>query len=965
LVEGDGQREVRDAPRSADAGPLSRLLVELAQAPHEEPDAPGLPEPGPGDRIGRFEIQTELGRGGFGIVYEAVDPELGRRVALKILRHRRGRGAPDEEALHREAEAVAQLHHPGIVTLHDLGTSPHGPYLVFERLEGEPLSERLARGPLGWEQALRLGVNVARAVAHAHARGVLHRDLKPANVFLCADGQVKVLDLGLSHLFHLGSPGGGTPGHMAPEQWRGEGEDPRTDVFALGVLLFQCVTGDLPFSAGTGAGSVLEPGEAPPLPAGVRSRRLRELVAECLAKDPGRRPATAGAVLERLLAIERSVEEHRRRRTTLRRAGAALLLVAVACAAYLGHRWNERRGMPPEGPVSVMVADFQNTTADADLDALSGMLATSLEQSRRLRVVTRARLVDGLRQAGRTGAERVDEALGRELGRRMGIQALVVPTVQRLGEIYSVDLKVLDTEADRYVFAAREQAPAKEGIPDLLDRLSDRLRVALRERTEDVAATRVRLGEAVTSRLDAYDHFHRGGRLAAAEKPTEALREYERAVELDPGFAQAHLAAASLLWTIDPERSRKALGEALRHADHLPERERLLVQAGEAALQLRTDEALSLFGKVRERWPEDPDAHWLAAAVLVNQRSDFVAAQPLIERAVALDPSRGEAEVRLQVFARRLDAALDAARRQVERRPGPESLGLLVAVHSARGEVEAALDAARRAIQAGASPSLQVLHALIRGGAFAEAEALVMGRMGEETPLLERRDAYINMAVLQAVQGRVGEARRTLDSAGRDVDGGTPSPYLSWARAFLLGGTGDADAVYASARAQVRGGFGGQACNAVLLADMGQARRAEELTAGYAATPCAAIVRAVSTFRSGRRQESLDALRALRFPMTYYYLGKLLLEERRDVEGLDALRAFQREMVRWLPFFAWAYPESMYLAAEALERTGDLPGARREVGRLLELWAGADGDLPLLSRARALDARLAAAGPRQ
>ncbi len=964
MIDRDGPRDADVALRATQTGPLSRLLEELARSPDESPDTVRPEEPRAGDRIGRFEVQSELGRGGFGIVYEAIDLELGRRVALKLLRRRGRHGAPDDAALHREAEAVAQLHHPGIVTLYDLGTSPFGPYLVFERLEGEPLSDRLARGALGWERALRIGVEIARAVAHAHSHGVLHRDLKPANVFLCLDGQVKVLDLGLSHLLGLASPGGGTPGHMAPEQWAGKTEDPRTDVFALGVLLYQSMTGDLPFRTETGAGSVLDPREAPPLPATVRSRRLRELVADCLARDPARRPATAGAVLERLLPIQQSLDERRGRRASLVRTTAALALATAVGGAYLGHRWHEGRGPLERGPVSVLVADFLNTTGDAELDALSGMLFTSLEQSRRLLLVTPARLADGMHKAGRSGSERVDESLGREIGRRLGVQAIVLPTIQRLGEVYAVDLKVLDTATDRYVFAGREQGTAKEGIPDLLDRLSDRIRVALRERPEDVQTDRVRIGEAVTTRLDAYESYARGNQLAAAEKPTEALLAFERAVRLDPGFAQAHLATATLLWTIDPGRSKQALTEALRHADHLPERERLLVQAGEAALRHRTDEALSRFAQIRERWPDDPEAYWLAGAVLVNQKSDFDAAGRLLERAVALDPSRGDAEVRLHLLGRRLDAALQAAQRHVERRPGPESLGLLVVVHSNRGEVGPALDAARRAIQAGAPPTLQVLHAFIRGGAFAEAEALVKARMSEETPLLERRDAFINLAVLQAVQGRLREARRTLDAAAREVDGGNPSPYLNWARAFLLGGVGNADAIYAAAKAQIRGGFGGQACNAVLLADLGQARRAEDLTAGFSATPCAAIARAVTAFRSGRRQEALESLRSLRFPMTYFYLGKLLLEDGRDAEGLDALRAFQREMVRWLPFYAWAYPESLYLAAAALERGGDVAGARREVGQLLELWARADPSLPLLGRARAAESRLGKAEPR-
>jgi eukaryotic-like serine/threonine-protein kinase len=487
--------------------------------------------------------------------------------------------------------------------------------------------------------------------------------------------------------------------------------------------------------------------------------------------------------------------------------------------------------------------------------------------------------------------------------------------------------------------------------------------VALRERAEDVKASRVRVGEAVTSKLDAYEHYFRGGQLAAAEKVTEALDAYRRAVQIDPEFPQAHLAIASLLRVVDPEQSNRALAEALRHVDRLPEKERLLVRAEEAGLGFRTEEALGLLDRVRERWPEDPEGHWLAGSLLASQRGDFDRGLPLLERAAALDPSRGLSVIRVQLLGGRLDDALQTARRFAEQRPGPESLGLRTIVHSARGEEGPALEAARRAVQAGAAPTLHVLHAYLRAGALAEAEALVRARMTPGTPALERRDAFINLAVLQGVQGRMREGQRTLDAAARQVDGGKPSPYLSWARAFFLGGTGDADGIYAASRAQVRGGFGGQVCNAVLLADLGQAKRAEEMLRGYAETPCAAIVRAVGDFRQGRREEALSALERLRFPMARYYQGKLLVEVRRDAEVVLALHAFQNGMTSWLPFFAWAYPESLYLSAVALERRGDLEPARQEVGRLLALWSGADPGLPLIAKARALASRLRKTAP--
>ncbi|MCM2334938.1 MAG: serine/threonine protein kinase, partial [Anaeromyxobacteraceae bacterium] len=276
---------------SRDPGSLSRLLEELAEVPR--PDLPPEWAAGlrPGAAVGRFIIEREIGRGGFGVVYAALDPELGRTVALKLLKPGSAPARKGGDWLRREAEAVARLSHANIVTVHDFGRSPVGAYLVFELLRGETLAARLTRGPLPVGELLRVALAVARALAHAHAASVLHRDLKPANVFLCADGTVKVLDFGIAHLFEREGPStGGTPAYMAPEQWRDETGDARTDLFALGVLLHEMLTGVLPFGKG-GAGRA-----GPPLGAAVpRERapaRLRRLTAALTQRDPAARPAS-------------------------------------------------------------------------------------------------------------------------------------------------------------------------------------------------------------------------------------------------------------------------------------------------------------------------------------------------------------------------------------------------------------------------------------------------------------------------------------------------------------------------------------------------------------------------------------------------------------------------------------------------------------------------------------------------
>jgi len=268
---------------------LSALLVELAAPPPFAALPAGAGGGGgrppraawvPGRRVGRFVLVRELGRGGFGVVWEAFDVDLKRRVAFKALKaSARSRTPATDELLRREAEAVAQLQHPHIVTIFDRGLCDEGPYLILELLRGETLAERVARGPVPAREAVRVALAIARALVHAHAAGVLHRDLKPSNVFLTADGGVKVLDFGLAHVFGVGAPAqSGTPGYMAPEQLRGGREDERTDLFALGVLLEE----------------LLGP------------RRLRAvlpvaaLAARCRAEDPGARPTDAAAVAREL-----------------------------------------------------------------------------------------------------------------------------------------------------------------------------------------------------------------------------------------------------------------------------------------------------------------------------------------------------------------------------------------------------------------------------------------------------------------------------------------------------------------------------------------------------------------------------------------------------------------------------------------------------------------------------------------
>jgi len=283
-------------------GAMSALLEKLYQRPDDrEPRSVAAFHPG--QVVGRFELVREIGRGGFGVVYEARDRELPRSVAFKSVRVGGALDARQQRLLY-EAEAAARLAHPNIVTLYDVGHCDDGPYLVLELLHGGTLGERLKEGALPLGEALRIALEVARGLAHAHANGVVHRDLTPGNVFLCADGQVKILDFGMAHAFGRRKVDGGTLAYMAPEQIADAPEDERTDVFALGVILYQMIRGELPRGVGERASRRSSPAvvvEGWP--------ELGTLVARMLERSPLRRPRDGGAVLAELSALERARSE--------------------------------------------------------------------------------------------------------------------------------------------------------------------------------------------------------------------------------------------------------------------------------------------------------------------------------------------------------------------------------------------------------------------------------------------------------------------------------------------------------------------------------------------------------------------------------------------------------------------------------------------------------------------------------
>jgi eukaryotic-like serine/threonine-protein kinase len=660
-------------------GALSALLEELVQAPGGSAPSAWERALRPGAVVGRFELVRELGRGGFGVVYEARDRELGRAVAFKAIVEGE-RPHVREERLLAEADAAARLSHPNIVTLYDAGRSEHGPFLVLELLRGRTLAARLAAGRLGLRETLRVAVAVARGVAHAHAHGVVHRDLTPGNVFLCDDGQVKVLDLGMAHAFGRRKLRGGTPAYVAPEAWRGAPEDERSDVYGLGAVLYECLTGELPHAADRGRTDAGRPAPALDVPG---APALGDLVGRMLAPDPVDRPRDGAEVLAALLAIEEevartpstsdaapAVRRPRRWRRAALILGAAALLATVAAAAVVAAR---RGAATARAAPSIAVLPFADMSPEQDQayfsEGLSEEILNALAQ------------VEGLRVAGRTSSfafKGHDEDL-RAIGAKLGVGNVLEGSVRKAAGRVRITAQIVSVADGFHLWS-------KTFDRDLTDifAVQDEIAGAV------VAALKVKLlpggGPPAKPRPpvnpEAYGQYLLGRQFYARYSPDgfrRAVDAFEKALALEPNYAQAWAALSIPLLFVGEHGGSQADKEATRR------------RAREAA-----DRAIALD-------PELGEAYSARSHLRGTYDWDWKGAQQDMERAVALTPGDSNVQRRygllLGILGRR-EEAIAATRKAIEIDPLFPSNWTALGTHQlALGDLAAARRSWSRAVE--------------------------------------------------------------------------------------------------------------------------------------------------------------------------------------------------------------------------------------------------------------------------
>jgi TolB-like protein/Flp pilus assembly protein TadD/predicted Ser/Thr protein kinase len=613
--------------------------------------------------LGDYELLEEIGRGGQGVVLRARQKSLNRTVALKIISLGPWTGKAHWKRFRREAEAAANLDHPGIVPIYEVGEDGGSCYFSMKFVEGGQLDKAVRRAPLSVRQAAELIAKVARTVHYAHEHGILHRDIKPGNILLDAKGEPLLTDFGLSRLMGTESTVTrtrevmGTPSYMAPEQAAGETEklSRATDVYGLGAVFYDLLTGHPPFVGATAYDTIRLLLETEPQPPRLRNRKIdRELSTiclKCLEKDPRRRYSSALALAEDLehwlkhepIRAKRSgLFTHTGKWVRRKPAIAGLIASLAALAAIIA--WNIWKGELIGGPPakSVAVLPFEDLSPEADnayfADGVQDEILTNL-----------ARIAD-LKVIARTSVMQYKSGVARDLrkiGRQLGVANVVEGSVQRSAQRVRVNARLVDAHTHRQLWGQiyeRDLADVFAVQSEIARTIASQLQAKLSPREENA------INRPPTSNITAFQLYAQAKNLLAIRNARENLMQaahlLNQAVERDPSFFHAYCALAQTHDRIyflgyDHTPARLALAEAAIDAAF-----RLRPDAGEAHLAraqnlyrgyLDYDAALAELDVAEQTLPNDPGIFELRGYIQRRQGKQEEAVRSL-ERAIYHDP---------------------------------------------------------------------------------------------------------------------------------------------------------------------------------------------------------------------------------------------------------------------------------------------------------------------------------------
>ncbi|HET7207600.1 MAG TPA: protein kinase [Terriglobales bacterium] len=634
--------ESSDLPTMIDLGPAkpssaeAATSIDLGPGPSRAATIPSVtPFSGgvllqPGTLLGsRYEIVQLLGEGGMGAVYKAVDRELDRVIALKVIRPDLA-GRPEIlQRFKQELILARQVTDTNIIRIFDLGEADGIRFITMEFVEGQTLHEMLrTRGKLPVSEVVETLEQTLSGLRAAHRAGVIHRDLKPGNIMRDAQGRVVIMDFGLARSLEgdgMTRTGAmlGTMEYMSPEQALGTELDARSDLFTVGLICYELLTGKMPFHADSAVASLLRRTRERAVPMTDLDREIpgvfSNIISKCLERDPALRYQSAQAVLDdlhawqgkgsksRISASSSALLLNRLREVSWRRIaiGVVALAVVVVLAMYLGRNRTPNAGQQ-HTPVSVLVADFQNNTSDPLFDdTLEPMFDVALEGASFVNAYNRT---NARKLAAKlpNPATKLDEQAARLVAVREGVSAIVTGSLNSRGSGYEISVQAFDAMTGKLLADAKGTAANKDELLLDIPKLAAPIRKALGDTTPESVQLAATQGSFATSNLEAVHQYSIAMEQQFSGKWQDALQSFSKAADLDPNFARAYAgmaaAAGNLGQMQDAEKYAKL---AMAHVDRMTERERFRVRG---LYYIRTEnwkQCIEEYGELVKQYPAD------------------------------------------------------------------------------------------------------------------------------------------------------------------------------------------------------------------------------------------------------------------------------------------------------------------------------------------------------------------------
>ena len=978
--------------------------------------------------ISHYKIIEKLGEGGMGVVYKAEDTKLHREVALKFLPPHASENAETKARFLQEAQAAASLNHPNICTIYGVDEHQGQMFMAMEYVDGGTLRRKLPYREVN--EVLGIALQIGEALHDAHAKGIVHRDVKAENIMLTARGDAKVMDFGLAKL--KGSlkltrtrSTVGTLAYMAPEQIQGGTVDTRSDIFSFGVLLYEMLTGKLPFRGEHEAAMMYSILNESPDPIGKflpeASSELIHILNRALEKDPEDRyqnikdmvidirrlrkessqvsrrnigvmpPSdspladTSGVKSDSGSRQTSSIPEELRRSTTVTLkiptvAGRNILvwlipaiIVLVGVAGYF-LLWGGGESTVGER-IPVAVAYFNNQTKEEELDGLSGMLITSLEQSKHLSVLTRSRMYDLLKLMGKGNVDRIDETLGREISRQANVGALVVATISKFDKLYVIDMKVLDPEKNEYILTAKEQGEGKSGIPTMIDKLAEQTRLGLKERKSDVEATTQKVAELTTLNMEAYQEYFTGEGLINKLQFEEAADHFRKAVALDSSFGLAwYRLSYALSWGSSPG-GEEAIARAMKLIGKVPEKERYFIRVQDALSREEPQPAIALLKELLVLYPDDKEANYLLGDYAFHQE-DLETARNSLQKVLSMDPQNERAHQHLYwtfASARSLGELQPCAERYLKNVPSPTAYSLLSDSYAEHAQYDSALQVCRAGIEKFPQDfllkrQLGDIYVVAQQPDAAREQYLRLIR--SDRPFNERVEGYHGLRLLAISRGEYRKAIEAVDglltlespASGRGHIG-TALMLRAWMKVFFLrdttGGRLDFE------RALTFSDAGAQSYHistSFYYLNSGQIQKARDIVNARLKVVSSDFIPYINAFEamnSGNFGTAIEFFRAILYPDpgAQYYTARVFASMGQFPVALSALRDLRSNISVFgigssYARFVEVHPLSYYLEGTIYERTNERAKAIKSYETFLTLWKDADAEIPQFKEAK-------------